>query len=88
VNTEGNEFFPFISNDGVLYFASDGHGGLGALDIFFSVPDRGVFNSVENMGYPVNSSMDDFALALDSTGMNGYFTSNRPGGKGDEICIT
>ncbi len=84
VNTEGNEFFPFISNDGVLYFASDGHGGLGALDIFFSVPDRGVFNSVENMGYPVNSSMDDFALALDSTGMNGYFTSNRPGGKGDD----
>lgn len=84
INTEGNEFFPFISNDGVLYFASDGHGGLGGLDIYFSVPERGVFSSIENMGYPVNSSKDDFGLALDSTGVKGYFASNRPGGKGDD----
>lgn len=84
INTEGNEFFPFISNDGVLYFASDGHGGLGGLDIFFSVPERGVFNSIENMGYSVNSPKDDFGLAIDSTGVKGYFTSNRPGGKGDD----
>lgn len=84
INTEGNEFFPFISNDGVLYFASDGHGGLGGLDIFFSVPERGVFNSIENMGYAVNSPRDDFGLALDSTGIKGYFTSNRPGGRGDD----
>jgi len=84
INTEGNEFFPFISSDGVLYFASDGHGGLGGLDIFFSVPERGVFNSIENMGYAVNSPKDDFGLALDSTGVKGYFTSNRPGGKGDD----
>jgi outer membrane protein OmpA-like peptidoglycan-associated protein len=84
INTEGNEFFPFISSDGVLYFASDGHGGLGGLDIYFSVPERGVFNSIENLGYPVNSSKDDFGLALDSTGMKGYFASNRPGGKGND----
>jgi len=84
INTEGNEFFPFISNDGVIYFASDGHGGLGALDIYFSVPEQGIFNSIENMGYPVNSSKDDFGLALDSTGVKGYFTSNRSGGKGDD----
>lgn len=84
INTEGNEFFPFISNDGVLYFASDGHGGLGGLDIYFSVPERGVFNSIENMGYAVNSPKDDFGLALDSTGVKGYFASNRPGGKGDD----
>ncbi len=84
INTEGNEFFPFISNDGVIYFASDGHGGLGGLDLYFSVPERGVFNSVQNMGYPVNSPRDDFGLALDSTGMKGYFTSNRTGGKGDD----
>lgn len=84
INTEGNEFFPFISNDGVLYFASDGHGGLGGLDIYFSVPERGVFSSIENLGYPVNSSKDDFGLALDSTGVKGYFASNRPGGKGDD----
>lgn len=84
INTEGNEFFPFVSNDGVLYFASDSHGGLGGLDIYFSVPERGVFNSIENMGYPTNSSRDDFLLALDSTGMKGYFGSNRQGGKGDD----
>jgi outer membrane protein OmpA-like peptidoglycan-associated protein len=84
INTEGNEFFPFISNDGIVYFASDGHGGLGGLDIYFSVPERGVFNSIENMGYPVNSSRDDFGLVLDSTGVKGYFTSNRVGGKGND----
>jgi len=84
INTEGNEFFPFISNDGVIYFASDGHGGLGGLDIYFSVPEQGIFNSIENMGYPVNSPKDDFGLALDSTGVKGYFTSNRLGGKGDD----
>lgn len=84
VNTEGNEFFPFISNDGVLYFASNGHGGLGGLDIYFSVPEQGVFNSIENLGYPTNSSKDDFGLVLDSTGMKGYFASNRPGGKGND----
>jgi outer membrane protein OmpA-like peptidoglycan-associated protein len=85
INTEGNEFFPFISNDGVLYFASDGHGGLGGLDIFFSLPEQGIiFNTIQNMGYPVNSGKDDFGLALDSTGMRGYFSSNRLGGKGDD----
>lgn len=84
INTEGNEFFPFMSNDGVLYFSSDGHGGLGSLDIYFSVPERGVFNTIENMGFPVNSSRDDFGLALDSTGMKGYFSSNRSGGKGND----
>jgi outer membrane protein OmpA-like peptidoglycan-associated protein len=57
---------------------------LGGLDIYFSVPERGVFNSIENLGYPVNSSRDDFGLALDSTGMKGYFASNRPGGKGND----
>lgn len=84
INTEGNEFFPFISNDGVLYFASNGHGGLGGLDIYFSVSEQGVFNSIENMGYPVNSAKDDFGFALDSTGMKGYLSSNRSGGKGDD----
>ncbi|MBL7967739.1 MAG: OmpA family protein [Prolixibacteraceae bacterium] len=84
INTEGNEFFPFISNDGVLYFASNGHGGLGSLDVYFSVPEQGIFNSIENMGYPVNSPKDDFSMVLDSTGMKGYFSSNRAGGKGND----
>jgi len=84
VNSGDNEFFPFISNDGVLYFASNGHGGMGGLDIFFSVPENEVFNSIENMGYPVNSSRDDFALVLDKTCVKGYFTSNRLKGKGND----
>jgi outer membrane protein OmpA-like peptidoglycan-associated protein len=84
INTAGNEFFPFMSNDGVLYFASDGLGGLGGLDIYFSVPEQGIFTTTQNMGYPINSIQDDFGLALDSTGMKGYFSSNRAGGKGDD----
>ncbi len=84
VNTEGNESFPFISNDGVLYFSSDGHGGMGGMDIYFSVPEGGVFNKIENMGFPVNSPKDDFSFVLDSTGMDGYFASNRMGGRGND----
>lgn len=84
VNSEANELFPFISNEGVLYFTSNGQGGMGGLDIFFSVPDNGVFNTIENMGYPVNSPKDDFAMVLDKTGMKGYYTSNRTSGKGDD----
>lgn len=84
VNTQGNEFFPFISNDGVLYFSSNGHGGLGGLDVYFSVPEGGVFNTVENMGYPLNSPKDDFSFVLDETGTQGYFSSNRNGGRGND----
>jgi outer membrane protein OmpA-like peptidoglycan-associated protein/tetratricopeptide (TPR) repeat protein len=86
INTEGEEVFPFIAPDGVLYFSSNGLGGMGELDIYMALPDRGVYHSVENMGYPVNSSRDDFGLILDDVGMSGYFSSNRPGGKGfDDI---
>jgi outer membrane protein OmpA-like peptidoglycan-associated protein/tetratricopeptide (TPR) repeat protein len=86
INTEGEEVFPFIASDGVLYFSSNGKGGMGGLDIYMALPDRGVFSIVENMGYPVNSSRDDFGLVLDEVGMNGYFSSDRPGGKGfDDI---
>lgn len=84
VNSSGNELFPFISNDGVLYFSSNGLGGLGGLDIYFSVPENGVFNTVQNMGYPVNSPKDDFSFVLDDSGTEGYFSSNRHGGKGND----
>lgn len=84
VNTQGNEFFPFISNDGVLYFSSNGHGGLGGLDIFSSVPEGGVFKEIENMGYPVNSPKDDFSFVLDETGTEGYLSSNRANGRGND----
>jgi outer membrane protein OmpA-like peptidoglycan-associated protein/tetratricopeptide (TPR) repeat protein len=86
INTEGEEVFPFIAPDGVLYFSSNGLGGMGGLDIYMALPDRGVYKSVENLGYPVNSAKDDFGIWLDDIGMSGYFSSNRPGGKGfDDI---
>lgn len=86
INTEGEELFPFIADDGVLYFSSNGMGGMGGLDIYMALPDRGVFRKGDNMGYPVNSSKDDFGLWLDETGFNGYFSSDRNGGKGyDDI---
>jgi len=86
INTEGDELFPFISPDGVLYFSSNGQGGMGELDVYMALPDRGVFKTVENLGYPVNTSRDDFGIVLDDIGMNGYFSSNRAGGLGfDDI---
>jgi len=84
INTAGNEFFPFISQKGSLYFASEGHGGLGGLDIYASVPDSGYFKTTSNLGYMVNSPKDDFGLALDAKDTKGYFSSNRKGGKGDD----
>lgn len=83
INTPGNEMFPFIDATGTFYFASDWHPGLGGLDLFYTVlTDDEV--PVRNFGYPVNSSYDDFALITYPDGMRGYFSSNRPGGKGDD----
>ncbi|MEY3501044.1 MAG: hypothetical protein RL308_2716 [Bacteroidota bacterium] len=88
INTEGRESFPFVSEDNKLYFASDGRPGLGGLDIFMSkIEANGSFKVVENIGTPINSSQDDFALIIDSEN-KGYFSSNRTGGKGfDDIYM-
>lgn len=86
INTESDELFPFISSDNRLYFASDGHPGLGSLDLF-SVPiggAQGEWGAVENMGAPFNSPEDDFAFSLAPNGLSGYFSSNRPGGAGGD----
>ncbi|KFF01634.1 OmpA family protein [Flavobacterium hydatis] len=87
INTEGKETFPFISGDNELYFASDGHQGLGGLDVFVSkMRNDNSFGEVQNVGAPINSSQDDFAFLIDSKNRNGFFTSNRSGGKGyDDI---
>ncbi len=86
INTHGNEQFPFVSEDGTLYFASDGHPGLGKLDIFKAVRSGGVTH-IENLGTPMNSHADDFAFyEYDLT--RGFFTSNRKGGKGDDDIYT
>ncbi|WP_276167613.1 OmpA family protein [Zobellia alginiliquefaciens] len=82
VNTEGKETFPFISNSNVLYFASNGHPGLGGLDIF--KVDLNKESKVENLGSPINSPEDDFSLVLDSSEEKGYFASNRKGGIGND----
>ena len=87
INTEGRESFPFISADYQLYFASDGHPGLGGLDIFTAkIYPNGSFGPVVNMGAPINSSMDDFGLYLDAKQNKGFVSSNRADGKGvDDI---
>ena len=81
VNTEGNELFPFLHADNVLFFSSNGHGGLGGLDIFRYDPGS---NSVENVGAPVNSIKDDFGLIASRDLHSGFFSSNRNGGAGDD----
>ncbi len=85
INTEGYELFPYISPSGNLYFASDGHGGLGGLDIFYTNTNSLTNNQdLFNPGYPINSSRDDFGIVLNNKERDGYFTSNRKGGKGDD----
>lgn len=87
INTEGRETFPFISDENEIYFASDGHPGLGGLDIFVSkINSSGSYGEVQNVGSDVNSPKDDFAYWLDTKSRKGYFSSNRDGGLGyDDI---
>lgn len=85
INTESAEGFPFINNEGVLFFSSDGHTGLGLLDIFATIKgDNGEFVDVINLGVPVNSNKDDFSFSMNPNGITGYFASNRKGGRGDD----
>ena len=86
VNTAGRETFPSITASGDMILASDGHPGLGGLDIFVAKNKSGVFSDLTNIGEPINSSMDDFGLIMD--GSKGYFTSNRTGGKGSDDIYT
>ncbi|MFY0482854.1 OmpA family protein [Flavobacterium sp. PLA-1-15] len=86
INTEGKETFPFISNDNELYFSSDGHPGLGGLDVFVSKMEDGGFGRVMNVGKPINGPMDDFGFLIDTKTQVGFFSSNREGGLGyDDI---
>lgn len=86
INTEGNEMFPFIHpTNGNLYFASDGHLGLGGLDIFTINLEDGE-NLVFHMGKTINSGKDDFGFFLSDDLKSGFFSSNRSGGQGaDDI---
>lgn len=85
INTEGNEMFPFYQEDQeMLFFASNGHFGLGGLDLFVSPFMGDNFYKAVNLGAPINTSADDFALIVDEKMKKGYFSSNREGGKGDD----
>ena len=87
INTEGRETFPFISESGTLFFASDGHPGLGGLDVFLTLPkenEEGQYSFPMNIGRPINSPDDDFSFIIDESTNLGFFTSNRDGGVGDD----
>jgi outer membrane protein OmpA-like peptidoglycan-associated protein/tetratricopeptide (TPR) repeat protein len=84
VNTKGRELFPFIAEDGTLYFSSDSRIGLGGLDIYSATFANGMWGNVQNMGAPLNTSADDFGYIVDAGNVNGYLISNRPGGKGND----
>jgi outer membrane protein OmpA-like peptidoglycan-associated protein len=87
INTEGNEMFPFIDENGTLYFTSNGHWNMGGLDLF-KADKKGNGYTVKNMGYPLNSSSDDFSISVNPDGKTGYFASNREGGTGDDDLYT
>lgn len=82
INTAGNEVFPFEHPSGTLFFASNGHPGLGHLDIFSWNPK--IDSIPQNVGVPLNSAYDDFAVYLNKDETKGFFSSNRPGGRGDD----
>ena len=84
INTESRETFPFVTKDNILYFASDGHPGLGGLDVFainLEYPEKA---KVVNVGKAVNSKQDDFSFIINPDTKRGFFASNRDGGKGSD----
>ena len=84
INTIGREMFPFIAKDYTLYFSSDGYQNLGLLDIYKSDLLKNNSSEVVNIGAPFNSGYDDFAFFYNEDGKTGYFSSNRPDGKGED----
>ena len=84
VNTEGQEMFPWISSEGLLFFSSNGHIGLGGLDVLVCTTENGKLDNLSNVGRPLNSQRDDFAFTFNADGKSGHFSSNREGGKGDD----
>lgn len=85
INTEGRENFPFVADNNRLFFSSDGHIGLGGLDVYVArILNNKTYGKAYNAGKPVNSSADDFSLILDNNSGIGYFASNRKGGLGND----
>ncbi len=84
INTEGKELFPYVDSNGTLYFSSNGHMGIGGLDVFYAEAQGSSFGVVNNLGNGVNSPADDFAYKYDPTTQSGYVSSNREGGMGSD----
>ncbi len=84
INTEGDDVFPFIHADGTLYFASTGHTGNGGLDLFMSQRKGDTWTRPTNLGKPFNTENDDFGFIIDRDKKNGYFSTNRNGGQGED----
>ncbi|MBE8719312.1 hypothetical protein C4F40_01030 [Sphingobacterium sp. Ka21] len=87
INSPGDELFPYVYGNDSLFFASDGHVGMGGLDLFRAVGQRASFSKPVNLGFPLNSSADDFGFMLeadDATGSKGFLSSNRIGGMGSD----
>jgi len=84
INTKGKEMFPYVDKNGILYFASNGLPGNGGLDIFAAKEDGSGNYIVVNLGSALNSKYDDFGFVFQNDSLSGYFSSNRPGGKGED----
>ena len=86
INTSGDEMYPYLRDDGVLYFSSNGFEnlGMGGLDIFKTSFENGKWTKPENMKYPINSAGDDFGIIFKGTKEEGFLSSNRKGGKGSD----
>lgn len=88
VNSPGHEMFPFVADDGTLYYSSSGFGGLGGMDVFSSVALNGKWLSPKNMGYPINSSGDDISFIINAENKAGYFSSNRESPSGIDFLYS
>lgn len=84
INTEGKETFPYVTSENEIYFASDGHPGLGGLDVFVGKLDQSGVSNIQNLGADINSPQDDFGYIIDVSSRKGFFSSNKPGGKGSD----
>lgn len=85
INTEGKETFPYVTSENEIYFASDGHPGLGGLDVFVGqIEDNGTISGIQNLGNDINSPKDDFAYIINPDTRQGFFSSNKDGGKGSD----
>ena len=84
INTKTRDQFPFISDEGKLFFASDGHPGFGLLDVFMSEVNGEGYSKPLNLGLPINTNLDDFSFIYNDATKTGFFSSNRTDGKGDD----